>query len=593
MPYDCSCRLVQYCKHPRILGDGYVGNNCVMLVGESPAEVEDRHNQVFVGSTGALFRRYMNMLLHIDADALSECGGFYYTNAVKCKVGKSANIENYIDGCRRNLIRDIETVKPSRIMLFGATAIESVVGQRLDVKNHIGGWFRRDFGYGKIPIQFCMHPTATLHNKVVKPYWECETSWAFYNPPSEKLLDAEDCAVVEVEKVPQALCLLDEMKGLKYIGYDTEFNSDTGRLYLAAFAVSANKAYVFHDEVINHIDVCVALEDLFSMDDKTFIAHSWKADAHATVRGLHLSPKLFCRMGSYWADTLSMRKIQSCEALAGLEYVEWQVGLGGHKAKLFSIMKGRQAKHYEQAYANHPELMAWYNGMDALACFRAYFHYRTLLKRDGLYSMWSDFIGPMGPVFFEMEHIGLQMDTNKMTILEDRIDDLIDSTKLALNNDSAVHRLINLGIIERAFNPNSAAHKRAVLFDANGLGLKSVKETSGGKSGKPQNSAAAAVLKQLQDESGFVRNLSFYSKLAKMKSSYVWFKYLSADGCVHSDFKQTGGRTGRSSARRPPVQTIPRGSLSGTSDEAVIMSDVRRLIREGIIPHKDDGWFDE
>lgn len=552
-----------------------------MLVGESPGTEEYRRNQVFCGPTGIMFRAFVKRTVE---NKTGWGRGFWYTNAVKAYCGEHGNPSLHIAEWRDDLFEEIRDIQPDRVLVFGRVAIESVFMESLSVGEHVGGWKWVDFGNGVIiPAQICMHPTATLHNKAVASYWRYETSRAILVPPDIRLRSPDDIEVVEIEDPIEAENLLDdELPKYKYIGYDVETGDDS--IYLAAFAVSVNKVYVFHDDVINDYRVKAALESLFANPSITFVAHNWKFDAHMSVEYLGVNPAVFTDINRPWMDTLSMSRINDCERLARLEIAEWQVGMGGRKKSQMDLIgKHTKPRFYEAAYVRYPKEMAIYNGHDAVSTLRLYFHYRKRFAEDPrCRQLWSDIVKPLGPVFFDMETVGIQLDTERLELLGNRLDGLIEIEKLRIRNDPIVQRLEQSGSIKPPFNPNSADHKRELLFGENGIGLKSDKLTSGGK-----QSVDKYVLKDMSKlDTPILKSLEMYSRLVTLKRNYQakWSNVADRGGVIHTNYHQTGARTMRTSSTDPPMQTVPRKSLPG--DE--ITSSVRKDIRCAIIPHSCD-----
>lgn len=568
---------------PRIPGDGYIGNGCVMLVGESPGETENRKGRVFCGSTGMVFRGFISAVIEHAKECNINWGkGVYYTNAVKQWYGPGGNPEKHIAQWRDDLLDEIREVKPGRILLFGRVAVESLISGLASILDYVGGWQRMDFGYGSIPVQVCLHPTNTLRNKCMKSYWERETGRAFLSPPDPSICSPDDIEVVEIRNSDDLGYLFGKFHEFRYLGYDVEYNSEMNNMYLVGIAVNKNKVFVFHEDVVKSSRFIEELEDLFLDDNITFIAHNWKFDAHTTQRTLGVIPSVFTDTDRYWADTLSMMRIYDCERKAGLEYAEWLVGMGGHKQRLYDVLRGKQAKHYEQAYREYPRVMARYNGLDAVATFRLYFHLRNILQQEYLWETWENLIGPIGAVFYDMETVGIQISRDRLSALGTEIDYMIDIEEKRIKCDPVVDRLERSGAIKGEFNINSTDHKRELLFNEEfGFGLKSGKKTSSGK-----KSTDKYVLKALNESRDLpvLRAMETYNKLITLKRNYVvkWGRFMDERGVIHTSFKQTGARTLRIASSDPPVQTIPRNVLTGDD----LLTSIRGKLRSTIIPHE-------
>lgn len=569
-------------RNASISGDGYTGDGCVFLVGESPGAIEDLRNKVFCGDTGVMFRGFIGTLIEYAKEKNIVWGkGVYYTNAVKRFYGKDGHSEKHIEYWKEDFLNEIKQIKPARILLFGKVAVDSLLPDLESITDYVGGWKRIDFGYGPIPVQICLHPTNVLRNSCMKGYWQRESGRAFLYPPDPRLADPNNVEIINIIDTNDVRYIFENFHNCKHMGYDVEYNPDNNNLYLIGMAINANKAFVFHENVIKSGVFIEELENLFLDENITFIAHNWKFDAHATQRALGIIPSVFTDQNRYWADTLSLMRIYDCERHSGLDWAEWLVGLGGHKQRLKDALRGKEARHYERAYREHPELMSWYNGVDAVATMRLYFHLKRWLTVDGLWNTWSDLIGPLGSVFYDMENVGIQIDRERLGNLGKYIDDMINVELLRVKCDPVVDRLEKSGLIEGEFNINSTDHKRILLFNEEfGLGLKSNKMTA-----KDKLSTDKHVLKHLNEVKDLpvLKAMEKYNKLITLKRNYIvkWGRLMDAKGCIHTNFKQTGARTLRIASSDPPVQTIPRNVLTGDD----LLTDIRGKLRSTIVPH--------
>jgi uracil-DNA glycosylase len=106
----------------------------IMLVGEQPADREDREGRPFFGPSGPLLDKALP-----EADI--EPNQVYVTNAVKHfkfeprgkrRLRKCANASE-IKICRRWLTEEIEAMRPRLIVALGATAAQSLAGRAIPV----------------------------------------------------------------------------------------------------------------------------------------------------------------------------------------------------------------------------------------------------------------------------------------------------------------------------------------------------------------------------------------------------------------------------------------------------------------------------
>ena len=132
----------------------------LMMVGEQPGDQEDKQGHPFVGPAGRILEQ-----------ALDEAGidrrQVYVTNAVKhfrfTRRGKRRLHEKpnaaQIRACRPWLEAEIAVVRPSLIVLLGATAAQAVMGPTFRVTTGRGVVLNSPLG---IPVLATVHPSSIL-----------------------------------------------------------------------------------------------------------------------------------------------------------------------------------------------------------------------------------------------------------------------------------------------------------------------------------------------------------------------------------------------------------------------------------------------
>jgi DNA polymerase len=131
-----------------------------LLVGEQPGDREDRAGRPFVGPAGLLLDRAL-------AAAGIDRATVYVTNAVKHfkwePRGKrrihQRPTERELAACRPWLDAEIELVKPQMVVCLGATAIRTLLGRALRVRDLRGRFFS---GPGIPLVTATVHPSAPL-----------------------------------------------------------------------------------------------------------------------------------------------------------------------------------------------------------------------------------------------------------------------------------------------------------------------------------------------------------------------------------------------------------------------------------------------
>lgn len=133
-----DCGLHRKCRSPKmkVHGDGKLNT---LLLAEAPGKNEDKYNEQLVGQTGDFLRM---CLLKFGFQLKRD---FFRLNAVNCRPmnkDRTANrtpTSHEIECCRPMVFKTIQDLDPKFVILFGAAAVESMLGQLFD-KMTIGRW---------------------------------------------------------------------------------------------------------------------------------------------------------------------------------------------------------------------------------------------------------------------------------------------------------------------------------------------------------------------------------------------------------------------------------------------------------------------
>jgi uracil-DNA glycosylase family protein len=152
-----GCDLYQHATQV-VFGEGRT-HAAIFLVGEQPGDREDQLGRPFVGPTGQLLDKCLEMA-GIDRSVV------YVTNAVKhfkweprgkIRLHKKPNSLE-IAACRPWLETEIEAVRPQIIICLGATAAQDLLGSQFRLTKHRGEVFPTSNG----PVTATIHPSAIL-----------------------------------------------------------------------------------------------------------------------------------------------------------------------------------------------------------------------------------------------------------------------------------------------------------------------------------------------------------------------------------------------------------------------------------------------
>lgn len=142
-------------------------NARMLLIGEQPGDREDRAGQPFVGPAGRMLDKALE-------SAGIDRGDLYLTNAVKhfkfttAERGKrrihKTPSRTEVEACRPWLIAELDTVSPEVVVLLGATAAKSLLGNDFRVTRHRGEILHADGlpAEADPPLIATIHPSAVL-----------------------------------------------------------------------------------------------------------------------------------------------------------------------------------------------------------------------------------------------------------------------------------------------------------------------------------------------------------------------------------------------------------------------------------------------
>ena len=215
------------------------------------------------------------------------------------------------------------------------------------------------------------------------------------------------------------------------------------------------------------------------------------------------------------------------------------------------------------AYLINPQLRSYRaeaicgkeEAVDARDIYSLYLSQSEKIKQNGMEMLLSDIEMPLMRVLFDMEEIGVGVDTDVLSRLGTEYEGKIAELK------EKVYELTGVS----GFNLNSPKQLGEVLFDKMGL--------KGGKKTKNGYSTDADALEKLAPVCPAIEPLLSYRQYSKLLGTYIdGLRRVAAYGRVHSTFDQTATATGRISSNEPNLQNIP------------VRTDLGREIRRAIVP---------
>ena len=179
MPWDAlkrevaQCRACSLCETRKQTVFG-VGNSTAewMLIGEAPGAEEDERGEPFVGQAGRLLN---NMLASVGLTREGQMpNAVYIANVLKCRPPGNRNpLPEEVDKCEPFLLRQIELVNPTLIVVMGRSAAQVLLGTDASIASLRGRAHAITVANRRIPVVVTYHPAYLLRNLADKA-----KSWA-------------------------------------------------------------------------------------------------------------------------------------------------------------------------------------------------------------------------------------------------------------------------------------------------------------------------------------------------------------------------------------------------------------------------------
>ena len=156
-----SCTACPLRKGARQVVFGVGNENArIMLIGEGPGEQEDIQGEPFVGKSGQLLDKYLELV------GLSRKENIYIANIVKCRPeGNRDPKEEEQEVCISWLRRQVREIKPDIIVCLGRIAAQKLISPDFRVTSQHGKFTEK----GGILFMGTFHPSALLRYETNKP----------------------------------------------------------------------------------------------------------------------------------------------------------------------------------------------------------------------------------------------------------------------------------------------------------------------------------------------------------------------------------------------------------------------------------------
>ncbi len=523
-------------------------HSSVCIVGQSPGTTEFFEGRPFVGKSGELIAKYLVEAFGVVPPTFDEFLNqrhtfLYITNACLCDVLTPIPKIRKVY-CYERLHSEIRSLAPRLIVSFGAPALEYLTrGQLSSIMSARGFLLRTEVGF----VFPTIHPAHVLRQQ--------ENIWLFeadmrklsrilhgsYSEPEITTFQINSLGALEsltrtVEELPEEALLSFDLE-------TTDLNPFQAAIICLSISFEDNVGFTIPmDDPI----VIPYVKRILSSPCKK-VGQNCKFDL------LFLRRAGICVKNVYF-DTQIGQHILNENLPADLttltsyylDYPKYDLPLELYKKE-----------HSIKSYADFPTpLLFEYAAHDAIVTRMIANKMIPEIKRQGYERLCWEVELPTQLALVDVELTGVLVDKSRVEELSKRVVDEIMSCERTLFNAAG-----------SSFNYRSSKQLTKVLYED--LKFPVVKRTATGAA-----SADEETLYKLQEKvGGDARKDAVITSLLKLRarqkllSTYlsggkggIW-RFVESDGRIHPDFHVTGTVTGRMSASRPPIQTIPKSAV--------------------------------
>jgi len=570
--------------HPKMEPTGSI-NPLIYILGEAPNAEEDEEGVQFIGNAGDLLRDTISSLM--DDTWIQE--NIRWNSSVRCRPVKFPNSNRppeqlELACCKKSIIEDVEKTKPLIIIGVGGVPLSSFVSGKM-----VSMWRGRIFPF-KIGNHECYYapissPTFILKTKSNRS-WETEDERVFkndilrvfnflleYKKPtiiSSGYKDDIDYVLgdrlLDIEKIKT---YLDYFKKVSNTSIDIEtvskeklkekmvrpFGNSTKIVTVAisdgkitfAFPINHPEAWNFD---INRESVLQSLLDLlhdFIINSTPKIVHNLKFELEWFA--WFLGEDILWE--TKWEDTQAQAYIidertKKEEGMHGLDRCIF-LHFGFNLKVLSSIINKKDVTK------NKLIDVLIYNAMDAKYTYLLYFVQLFLIDSIQI-NAYNQVIG-MSKSTIMAQIRGVLIDFDELNSFDKKFSEQLSILEKDIQKDKHVKKYVEK---YGEFNPNSDDHLRVLFFEI--LKLRSIKETSGGKSGKKKAAVDKEVLEVFSNRYKIAEIILDYKEIFTLKSTFIdgARNCIFDDGRFHTNYNSMWTSTGRFSSDFPNLQNFPK-----------------------------------
>ena len=160
---QCTKCILSKTRTNVVFGEGSQ-NAKIMCIGEGPGYYEDQQGRPFVGKSGQLLDKILNVCGFTRKEHV------FIGNIVKCRPPNNRDpLPEERESCLPYLYKQIEMIEPKIIILLGATALKGLIDPNAKITKVRGEWLN----WNDRLVMPTFHPSALLRNeKLKRSAWE-------------------------------------------------------------------------------------------------------------------------------------------------------------------------------------------------------------------------------------------------------------------------------------------------------------------------------------------------------------------------------------------------------------------------------------
>ena len=171
-----NCNIKNNSKN-LIMGDGNI-NSPIMLIGETPGEIEDKIGIPFQGEKGALLKKMLSAI-NIDINKIYSTYSINFRPPADRKP-TGQEIKRFSPFLKKH----ITIINPKILILMGSTAMEAVTGLNSKISDERGNWKEIILGNKTLQIMITFSPSYLIRYPENKKH-----SWEDLKKIRKKILD--------------------------------------------------------------------------------------------------------------------------------------------------------------------------------------------------------------------------------------------------------------------------------------------------------------------------------------------------------------------------------------------------------------------